>query len=268
MSNDLARAAALALEHGARGLGVADPVQAVFEAGEVSAVVNCRSIRKSLLSAVVGRAVAAGTVDLDATLKELGIDDTQPALTVREQRARVRDLLTCRSDVYHPANHAGEPAGFTTLPARESRRPGEWWFFYNNWDFNALGTIVNLALGRSLFDEFAEAIAQPAEMHDFDPEQQRYAWQAYSEHPTYSSPISTRDLPRFGQLYVRWGNWNGSEIIAPAWVAQSTAVQTVTSRDPATGASRGSHTTATYSKERRCPTVRSPRTDWAANSSS
>jgi CubicO group peptidase (beta-lactamase class C family) len=205
VTEHLARAAGLALEHGAGGFLVAKRERVIYEAGDVSAVINCRSIRKSLLNVVVGRAVAARQLDLDATLAELGIDDAvEPGLTASERRARVRDLLTCRSGVYHPANHAGGPAAFATLPRRGSHRPGEW-FYYNNWDFNALGTIVNQALGRSLFDEFAEVIAQPAGMEDFDPAQQRYARQPYSEHATYSFRISTRDLARFGQLYLRGG---------------------------------------------------------------
>jgi CubicO group peptidase (beta-lactamase class C family) len=120
------------------------------------------------------------------------------------------------------------------LPPRGSHGPGEW-FYYNNWDFNALGSIVNRALGRNLFDEFAEAVAYPAGMQDFDPARQRYARQPYSEHATYSFRISARDLARFGQLYLRRGNWNGREILPPQWIADSTKVQAITSKGPAYG---------------------------------
>jgi CubicO group peptidase (beta-lactamase class C family) len=235
VTEHLARAAGLALDHGAGGFVVAKRERVIYEAGDISAVINCRSIRKSLLNAVVGQAVAARRLRLDATLVELGIDDAvEPRLTAGERRARVRDLLTCRSGVYHPANHAGGPAAFATLPRRQSHRPGEW-FYYNNWDFNALGAIVNQAHGRSLFDEFAEAIAEPAAMRDFDPALQRYVRQPYSEHPTYSFRISTRDLARFGQLYLRGGHWNGRQIVPPDWVAESTRVQTITPNGPGYG---------------------------------
>ncbi|HVA22849.1 MAG TPA: hypothetical protein VMW62_00475, partial [Chloroflexota bacterium] len=39
--------------------------------------------------------------------------------------ARVRDLLTCRSGVYHPANHAGPQGGAEISPPRGSCRPGD-----------------------------------------------------------------------------------------------------------------------------------------------
>lgn len=230
-----ARVAALAAEHGACGVVVVDRERVLLEVGDVSAVVNCRSIRKSLLSAVFGRAVIAGKVELDATLVGLGIDDAvQPSLSARERAARVRDLLTCRSGVYHPANHAGGPAAFVSLPPRGSRRAGEW-FFYNNWDFNALGSILDRGLGRSLFAEFAETIAGPVAMQDFDVSKQRYASQPYSEHPTYSFQISTRDLARFGQLYLSSGRWNEHELIPARWIAESTTVQTITSKGPGYG---------------------------------
>lgn len=230
-----ARVAALASEHGACGLVVADHDRTLLELGEVSAVVNCRSIRKSLLNAVFGQAVAVGSVELDATLAQLGIDDAvAPSLSAIERSARVRDLLTCRSGVYHPANHAGGPAVFAALPPRGSRGPGEW-FFYNNWDFNTLGTILNRALGHSLFEEFAATIASPTGMLDFDTAAQRYASQPHSEHATYSFRISTRDLARFGQLYLRAGAWNERELIPASWVTASTTVQTITPKGPGYG---------------------------------
>ncbi len=62
-----------------------------------------RSIRKSLLNSVVGIHVADGAIDINATLHDFSIDDERPALTMKEKRATVRDLLMSRSGVYHPA---------------------------------------------------------------------------------------------------------------------------------------------------------------------
>lgn len=92
------------------------------------------------------------------------------------------------------------------------------------------------ALGRGLFDEFAEQIANPLGMRDFDPQRQRYARQPYSEqHSTYSFRISTRDRARFGQLYLSAGDWRGRRLLPAGWVAGSTAVQTITSEGPGYG---------------------------------
>src|ERR1700752_1354412 len=135
--------------------------------GEVERRLECHSVRKSLMNALLGMAVARGKLALDSKLADLGIDDLQP-LTDVEKRATVRDLLGARSGVYHPA--AKEPADMRAeRPARGSHAPGEF-FFYNNWDFNVLGTIFERATGTSVGAGFREWIATPLGMQDFRPE--------------------------------------------------------------------------------------------------
>src|SRR5690606_26930744 len=73
--------------------------------GDVSRKVKMASVRKSLLSALYGIAVEEGRIDLSASLADLGIDDNPPRLTEEEKTATVRDLLTSRSGIYHPAAH-------------------------------------------------------------------------------------------------------------------------------------------------------------------
>src|SRR5262249_46966842 len=110
----------------------------VAQWGDVAARYKCHSIRKSLLSALIGIHAREGRMDLEATLRELGIDDRE-GLTDREKAATVMDLLMARSGVYHPT-HYETPRMVHIKPARHNHGPGTWWC-YNNWDFNALGTI-------------------------------------------------------------------------------------------------------------------------------
>jgi len=42
-------------------------------------------VRKSLLSALIGNAVARGEIDLKKTIGELGIDDNEPSLSPEEK---------------------------------------------------------------------------------------------------------------------------------------------------------------------------------------
>jgi CubicO group peptidase (beta-lactamase class C family) len=224
----------LAHQVGATGVVVFDHARELLSVGDPSAAVNCRSIRKSLLGALFGRHVLAGTIGLDTTLADLGIDDSvPPPLTSAERSARVRDLLTCRSGVYHPSNQQGRQAR-AALPGRGTHRPGTH-FVYNNWDFNALGAILERAIGRSLFDEFAGTIAGPAGLRDFDLSGQQYLTEPWSEHRTYSFRISARDLARFGQLYLGGGRAAGRTVIPPAWVTASTRAHTPTGVGPAYG---------------------------------
>ena len=43
-----------------------------------------------------------------------------------------------------------------------------------------------------------------------------------SQHPAYFFRMSTRDLARFGQLYLSRGKWSGTEVVPEAWVYEST----------------------------------------------
>jgi CubicO group peptidase (beta-lactamase class C family) len=189
--------------------------------GDVSAKFMMHSIRKSLLSALYGIAIKDGAVRLDKTLADLGIDDTAPVLTPAEKQATVRDLLRSRSGVYHPAA-LETPDMALARPPRDSHPPGSYWF-YNNWDFNTLGTIFEKESGKKIFDTFKVRIAEPVQMEDFLVSDGEYQLGPESRHPGYPLRMSTRDLARFGLLYLRKGAWDDrGQLIPKEWVEEST----------------------------------------------
>ncbi|WP_421368172.1 serine hydrolase domain-containing protein [Agrobacterium tumefaciens] len=188
--------------------------------GDASRKVNMASVRKSLLSALYGSAIAERRIDLSVSLAELGIDDDAPSLTVDEKTATVRDLLMSRSGIYHPAAH--ETADIKRKrPARGSHPPGSFWF-YNNWDFNALGTIYRQQTGEDIFASFEKRIARPIGMEDFSLKDGRYALEKLSKHPAYPIRLSARDAARFGQLFLNDGKWGTKQIIPASWIREST----------------------------------------------
>ena len=196
--------------------------------GDVRRKVDVASVRKSLLSALYGIAIVDGEIRLDSTLAQLGIDDKPPTLTSAEKRATVRDLLMARSGVYHPAAH--ETADIKrNRPERGSHAPGSFWF-YNNWDFNVLGTIYKQATGEDLFWSFAKRIASPIGMEDFNAGDGRYAFDPVSSHPAYPFRLSARDAARFGLLYLDGGRWAGRQIVPEAWVRESTTAYSWSNR--------------------------------------
>ncbi len=109
----------------------------VMEWGLTAKRINSHSVRKSLLNALYGIAVERKLIDLSSTLEDLEIDDVEPSLTTLEKQATVADLLKSCSGVYHHAAYETFNAK-KTRPARGSHQPGTF-FYYNNWDFNALG---------------------------------------------------------------------------------------------------------------------------------
>lgn len=188
--------------------------------GDVTRRSNLHSCRKSLLSALIGIAVAQGKIHLDDTLEKLGIDDKQPSLTPEEKQATVRDLLEARSGVYHPTVYETKEMK-ASKPPRGSHAPGTFWY-YNNWDFNALGFIYERATGQGIFEAFYQKIAQPIGMQDFTPRDGHYVTGSDTRFPAYVFDMSARDFARFGLLYLHHGEWNGVQVIPREWVAAST----------------------------------------------
>jgi hypothetical protein len=120
---------------------------------------KCHSLRKSVLSLLFGSHVENGTIELDRTLAELGINDNEPPLSKTEKQARISDLLKARSGIYHPALY--ETAAMAARrPKRGSHKRNTFWY-YNNWDFNTAGTIFENLTGRSIFEEFERQLAGP-----------------------------------------------------------------------------------------------------------
>lgn len=190
---------------------------------------NIHSIRKSILSSLVGMAVSEGKLRLDATLAELGVDDSEPSLTDAEKRATVGDLLKSRSGVYHPALYE-TPAMAAARPARGSHAPSTFWY-YNNWDFNALNTIYEARAQTSICAAFATRLAQPLQMQDWREQDGAYVTGKASVHAAYPMRMSARDLARFGLLYLRGGQWAGKQLVPADWVRQSLQPHTDTGVD-------------------------------------
>jgi CubicO group peptidase (beta-lactamase class C family) len=184
----------------------------VAEWGDTSKRTELASVRKSLLSALYGIAVAKHQISLDSTMASLAIDDSPPRLTETEKMATVRMLLQARSGIYHAALY--ETSGMAPArPTRGSHPPGTFWY-YNNWDFNALGTIYEQATKTGIYDALAQEIASPIGMQDYRPQDGEYFTGRESIHRAYPLRMSARDLARFALLYLHNGNWAGRQLVS------------------------------------------------------
>ena len=123
-------------------------------------------------------------------------------------------------------------------PDRGTYKAGEH-YYYNNWDFNTLGAILEQQTGESIYSMFYEEIAKPLGMLDYkgtftsiDGESEEaqipntdgfYQYEkSQSKYPAYHFRMSTRDLALYGQLYLDYGSWNGMQIISREWIDVST----------------------------------------------
>jgi len=182
------------------------------------------SSRKSIMSMLYGKYVANGTIKLDTTLGQLGIDDIV-GLTAQEKSATVRHILMSSSGVYTPQ---GSPGGDQNTPARGAYKPGEH-FHYNNWDFNVCGFVFEKLTGKSVFKALAEDLTGPLGFEDFDINRQRMMGYepATSRYKAYHMFLSNRDMARLGLCMINDGKWNGQQIVPASWVKESTATHVV-----------------------------------------
>jgi CubicO group peptidase (beta-lactamase class C family) len=205
--------------------------EVVDQWGDTNQKIDCYSIRKSLLSALYGIYSAEGAIDINQTLEQLGIDDSPDPLTKEEKQARVVDLLRARSGVYHKVDFETESMQ-KSRPPRGSHAPGTFWY-YNNWDFNVLGTIFEKKTGLKMGDAFYQRIARTIGMEDFHSSDVFYFGGPLSIHPAYHFEITARDMARFGLLYLRHGRWNGKQIVPDAWIEKSSHASEMVKSDGA-----------------------------------
>ena len=197
--------------------------RSLLEYGDVTDTSYLASARKSILSMLYGRYVENGTIRLDETLADMGIDDRGGLLPV-ERTATVEHLLGARSGVYHPASNPGD--ALAMAPPRGSQRPGTY-NLYSNWDFNVLGTIFEVKTGRSIYDAFESDIARPIGMQDFHRSvHSRQGDTTRSIHAAYHFVLSTRDMARLGHLMLRDGRWGAQQVVPASWVRRSTRTVT------------------------------------------
>lgn len=202
------------------GLVMLQDGKVIYEYGDTQQVSYLASVRKSILAMLYGKYVEDGTIDLDKTIGELGIDEDD-GLLPQEKEATVRDIITARSGVFHiPAN-----GGYDKKNAlkRGSVKHGEY-FLYNNWDFNVAGYILEQATGRSVYEELEKQLAIPLGLQDWNIENQsRKVDTSKSRYSAYHIYVSARDLAKIGQLMLNKGKWKGKQLISEEWINKITS---------------------------------------------
>ena len=191
----------------------------LMQYGNVDTLSYLASVRKSILSMLYGNYVQRGAVNLDRTLADLNIDDVG-GLLPQEREATVRDLLTARSGVFHPASNPGD--FLASAPPRGTVKHGTYQL-YSNWDFNAVGAIFEQLTGRDIYDALETDLARPIGMQDWRRDaQQKSGDTTRSRYLAYHMWLSTRDMARIGYLMLREGRWNGVQLVPRDWVHETT----------------------------------------------
>jgi hypothetical protein len=199
----------------------------IAEWGKVAKTIPNYSIRKSYLSSLLGIEYGLGKLNLNSSLKDLNIDDIS-GLTENEKKAKIKNLLSSTSGVFHEAAHESkEQEG--ARPPRGSFKPGTF-FYYNNWDFNTIGHIYSLISKEDLFESFNKKIASKIKMQDYKMENTAYEYESSSNYPAYLFETSARDDARLGYLFLRNGKWKHEQIIPEKWINMSFTNQVTTGK--------------------------------------
>ncbi len=189
----------------------------VFEHGPLDSLSYLASVRKSILAMLYGNYVEDGAIDLQLTLDDMGMDDVQGLLPI-EKRARVYDLITARSGIYHPASNPGDNSA--DAPPRGSQEPGTY-FLYNNWDFNAAGAAFERLTDRNIYDALETDLAIPLGFRDWNRSIHSKSGDASrSRNLAYHMVLSTRDMARIGYLMLRDGRWESAQVIPADWARE------------------------------------------------
>lgn len=196
------------------------------------------SMAKSFLSTLVGIAIderVIGSVEDPITtyIPELSDRDA------RFEEITIRDLLTMSSGIAYTELGTPWSDDATTyyspdlrsvaLSARIEGPPGEK-FHYNNFHPLLLGLVLERATGTCVSCYLEEKLWKPLGMEASG------SWSLDSEQSRFEKLESgingrARDFARFGNLYLRGGDWDGRRIVSTAWVREATAADSTA--DPA-----------------------------------
>ena len=122
----------------------------LYQFGDITRASKIASVRKSILSMLYGNYVLSAKIDLEKTVKEIGLDDKQPFLPI-EERAKLVHLLAGRSGIYIIPDKPDPHSVDSYQLRRGSVLPGTH-YSYNEWDFNAAGTAFEKLTGKNIYD--------------------------------------------------------------------------------------------------------------------
>lgn len=202
-------------------------VERYFLGHSESAISQVFSTSKSIFSILIGAAIADGLI---RSVEEPVTTYVPELANAGFDRVSIEDLLNMQSnmDYFENDNPFGEHVIFnftdrleeeildlTLLPTPDDQ------FRYKSGDNALLGLVLDRALGgKSITQYMQERLWNPLGMEyggvwGVDrPDGLERTWCCLS--------ISARDLAKFGRLYLRNGDWDGTQIVSTDWTKEST----------------------------------------------
>ena len=179
---------------------------------------------KSFTSTAIGFLVDDGKLDLDARVLSFFPDKAPPTPSANLCALRVRDLLTMNVGASYTDAERKDINGdwVKAFLANDIEKEPGTVFKYDSCATHMLAAIAERVSGMKLMDFLKARL--------FDPLGMTSPWSTVS--PTgiacggWGMNMTTRDLARFGQLYLDNGMWDGKRVISREWVVAATSRQT------------------------------------------
>ena len=179
---------------------------------------------KSFTSSAIGFLVDDGRLDLDERVADIFPDLAPTNRSENLNALRVRDLLTMNVGAKQADPERNDISGNWVklfLGNKIDNQPGMG-FKYDSCATYMLSAIVERKTGRGLMDFLGERMFAPIGITK--------AWSTASPQGVacggWGMNMTTRELARFGQLYLNKGRWNGKILISPEWIALASSRQT------------------------------------------
>lgn len=176
---------------------------------------------KSFTSSAIGFLVDDGLLDLDERVIDIFKEEVPENISENLRQLRIRDLLTMNVGKKDHLVRGGGDWIKDFLSRDFERCPGTG-FKYDSDATYMLAAIVERKTGRKMMDILRERM--------FDKIGIKKAWTTYCPKGIpcggWGMNMTTREMARFGQLYLQRGYWEGKNILSPDWVSLATTRHT------------------------------------------
>ena len=189
----------------------------------INSKTNSFSMAKSIVSALLGKAIAEGKIkSLDQPVADF-FPQFDPKLTVGDLSSMASGL-NWDENYHNPFGmtaraYFGEDIREQILSLEVTGDPGEE-FKYLSGNTQLLGMVIEKATGKTLSEYLSESFWKPMGMRA------DALWQIDSKESGMEKAYcciasNARDFAKFGKLYKEFGSWNGTQLLDSAFVAKS-----------------------------------------------
>ncbi len=188
------------------------------------------SVTKSITSSLIGLAIEKGYIkSIEQPVLDFFPEYAASYRSSGKDLITVRDLLTMSSGL-KCGFEQGEPDLFAMLKSKDwvhftldlpmAVKPGTK-FAYCSSNMHLLSAIITRTTGMSAMAFAQEHLFEPLGINEVfwptDPQGINHGWGDLQMHPY--------DMAKIGYLYLNKGEWDGSQILSPHWIAPSTQTQ-------------------------------------------